>query len=121
MAGDSIEQGAKADAGKPDMTLVPRQVIYEIEKVRRHGTEKYQGRDNWRYVGGERYWRALIRHVLAAWYDYEAVDPESGLHHLSHIATNAAFLLEFMKEDKDAVKSGSSACGGDSQYDDLHG
>lgn len=39
-----------------------------------------------------------LRHTLAVWDDITARDEESGLLHLSHIATNIAFLLELMKE-----------------------
>lgn len=93
-----VDQQAKFDDGKPIPTLVPREIIYEIERVRRHGVEKYKDPENWKKVEPERYWQALIRHVLAAWYNYKARDVESGLLHLSHIACNAAFLLEMIKE-----------------------
>lgn len=96
----SPDQTAKADEGKPDYTLVPKALISGCERVRRYGVQKYHDPDNWKKVEPERYWKALIRHVLAAWYDYRAVDQESGLLHLEHIACNAAFLLEMM-EDKD--------------------
>ena len=96
------DQKLKADAGKPIPTLVPREIVYAVERVRRYGVEKYPngGVDNWKKVEPERYWNALIRHVLAAWYNYKAIDGDSGLMHLEHIACNAAFLLEMMKEEK---------------------
>jgi hypothetical protein len=34
-------QTAKADAGKPRLTLVPTGIIKAVEKVRRYGNEKY--------------------------------------------------------------------------------
>lgn len=92
------KQEAKADSGKPLLSLVPTEIIYEIEKVRRYGVEKYKDPDNWRRVEVERYHQALLRHTLAVWNDITARDEESGLLHLSHIATNIAFLLELMKE-----------------------
>ena len=92
------KQEAKADSGKPLLSLVPTEIIYEIEKVRRYGVEKYKDPDNWRRVELERYHQALLRHTLAVWNDFTARDEESGLLHLSHIATNIAFLLELMKE-----------------------
>ena len=90
-------QTAKYDEGKPDYTLVPKALISGCERVRRYGVQKYHDPDNWKKVEPERYWKALIRHVLAAWYDYRAVDQESGLLHLEHIVCNAAFLLEMME------------------------
>ena len=94
---DIKNQQAKADAGKPNLSLVPKQIIYEIEKVRQFGVAKYKNPDNWRNVEMERYHEALLRHTLAIWNDIEARDDESGLFHLSHIACNVAFLLEMIR------------------------
>ena len=91
-------QQAKADSGKPILSLVPKQIIYEIEKVRSYGTKKYKDPNNWKRVEMERYHQALLRHTLAVWDDINVRDKESGLLHLSHIATNVAFLLEMMKD-----------------------
>lgn len=95
---DVKNQSAKADSGKPTLSLVPKQIIYEIEKVRSFGVKKYKEPDNWKRVEKERYHEALLRHTLAVWEDINARDKESGLLHLSHIACNVAFLLEMMKQ-----------------------
>ena len=89
---------AKADSGKPILSLVPKEIIYEIEKCRSFGCRKYKDPDNWKRVEIERYHEALLRHTMAVWNDINARDKESGLLHLSHIATNVAFMLELMKE-----------------------
>jgi hypothetical protein len=94
------DQIAKADSGKPILSLVPKQIIYEIEKARRYGTEKYGDPNNWRKVELERYHEALLRHTLAIWDDIQARDKESGLLHLSHIATNIAFILELLNDEE---------------------
>lgn len=91
-------QQAKADSGKPILSYVPKQIIYEIEKVRSFGVKKYKNPDNWKKVEIERYHQALLRHTMAIWNDINARDKESGLLHLSHIATNIAFILELMKD-----------------------
>jgi hypothetical protein len=91
-------QQAKADSGKPILSLVPTEIIKEIEKVRSYGVKKYKEPDNWKQVEIERYHEALLRHTLAIWNDLYATDNESGLLHLSHIATNIAFILELMKK-----------------------
>ena len=96
--GDMKNQSAKADSGKPNLSLVPKQIIYEIEKVRDFGVRKYKEPDNWKKVELERYHEALLRHTLAIWNDINARDKESGLLHLSHIATNVAFILELMND-----------------------
>lgn len=97
---EKLNQSAKADSGKPNLSLVPKQIIYEIEKVRNFGVQKYKEPDNWKKVELERYHQALLRHTLAIWNDVQAKDKESGLLHLSHMATNIAFILELMNEEK---------------------
>ena len=62
--------------------------------------KKYHDPDNWRTVAPDRYHDAMLRHVLACWVDPWAVDEESGLLHLEHIACNVAFLLA-LKEGND--------------------
>lgn len=94
-------QSAKADAGKLQLTLVPRQIIKDIAEVRMYGNEKYHSPDNWMFVEKERYRDALFRHFLAYLDDPQGVDEESGLPHLSHIACNVAFLCELEKEDNE--------------------
>jgi hypothetical protein len=93
------DHSAKADADKPILSLVPKQIIYEIEKVRAYGTKKYGDPQNWKKVELERYHQALLRHTLAVWDDIKAKDKESGLLHLSHIATNVAFILELLNDE----------------------
>ena len=97
---DINNQDAKADSGKPTLSLVPKEIIYEIEKVRSFGVRKYKEPDNWKKVEVERYHEALLRHTLAIWNDIKARDKESGLLHLSHIACNVAFILELMNDEE---------------------
>ena len=94
-------QEAKADSGKPRPSLVPPALIRGVDAIREYGCRKYSDPDNWRRVEPQRYWDALLRHVLAAWDDWQAVDPESGMPHLWHIACNAAFLMQYMEEEND--------------------
>lgn len=91
-------QEAKADAGKLQLTLVPRKIIREIARIRMYGNEKYGDPENWRIVEKERYRDAAFRHFLAYLDDPKALDEESGLPHLSHLACNIAFLCEMEDE-----------------------
>lgn len=93
-------QQAKADAGKLQLTLVPRAIIRAIARIRMYGNAKYPegGPENWRRVEIQRYRDAAFRHFLAYLDDPAGVDPESGLPHLHHLACNVAFLCEM--EDK---------------------
>ena len=92
------DQQAKADAGKPHPSYCPVALIDGVIAVREHGTAKYGDPENWRKVSADRYHEAILRHTLAIWEDPYAVDPDSGLLHLKHIATNIAFLLQMKKE-----------------------
>ena len=95
-------QEAKADAGKPRLTLCPTSAIRAITEIREYGTRKYGDPGNWKKVEPQRYRDAAYRHWLA-YLDGEKVDKESGLPHLWHCACNLAFLIE-MEEDVEESK-----------------
>jgi hypothetical protein len=91
-------QEIKADAGKPQLTLVPRQIIFDIARVRSYGLKKYGKAESWKSVEIERYRDATFRHFMAYLDNPQGVDEESGLPHLSHLACNIAFLCELEKK-----------------------
>ena len=96
---------AKADSGKLKLTLVPRQIIRDIAKVRMYGTAKYNNDpENWKTVEVERYRDAAFRHFMAYLDDPDGLDEESGLPHLSHLACNIAFLCEMAKGGADGKR-----------------
>lgn len=88
------DQTIKADAGKPKLTLVPQQIIFDIAQVREYGLQKYGTSESWKQVDIQRYRDAAFRHFLAYLRDPTGTDEESGLSHLSHLACNIAFLCE---------------------------
>lgn len=88
------EQEAKADAGKPRLTLVPQRIIWDIAAVRDFGTKKYKDPNNWKRVSKERYRDAAFRHFMRYLATPHGVDEESGLPHLWHCCCNLAFLCE---------------------------
>ena len=92
-------QTIKADAGKPRLTLVPPQIIYDIAEVREYGNRKYGDPENWRQVEPQRYRDAAFRHFLAYLRDSNSTDKESGISHLKHLACNIAFLAELESEN----------------------
>lgn len=94
-------RAAKDAAGKPRLGLVPPAIIEAVGRVRTFGVEKYHDPENWRNVSPERYVDAMMRHVCAYLRNPDAVDEESGLPHLEHVACNVAFLLEFQKVGDD--------------------
>jgi len=107
-------QTIKADAGKPRLTLVPPQIIYDIAEVREYGNQKYGDPENWRQVEPQRYRDAAFRHFLAYLKDPNSTDEESGISHLKHLACNIAFLTEFEIENQTVVPLMSVCpdCGG---------
>ena len=95
------DQSAKADAGKPRLSLVPMQIVWDIERIRSFGNMKYKDPDNWKTVEPERHFEAFLRHVVKAWDgDHMQIDPESGLLHLAHAACDLSFFLALMEENK---------------------
>lgn len=93
-------QTAKKDGGKPHPSYVPVEIIKAVMDVREFAVNgKYPDPRNWMTVSVDRYHEALLRHVLAIWNDPFSVDEESGLLHLSHIATNVAFMLALHEEE----------------------
>ena len=87
--------GAKADAGKLDLTLLldMSDALEETARVLAFGARKY-ARGNYANVpdARERYTAALLRHVNA-WWRGERNDPEHGHHHLGSVVCCALFLL----------------------------
>lgn len=92
------DQEAKADAGKPQLRLVPTEIINCIARVREFAHKKYKDADSWKRVEKERYVDAMFRHLIKYVNDNNSVDEESGLPHLWHLACNVAFLCEMEKE-----------------------
>ena len=84
---------------KVPVSGLPAPVILEAGLVKLHGDLKY-GRYNWRDAGvrGSVYYDACFRH-LAAWWEGENLDPDSGVHHLSHAITGLAVLRDAMIHD----------------------
>lgn len=93
MAEDLIKPG-KDTTGKPRLSLVPPGIIEAVGEVRTFGCKKYGAPDNWKTVKPELYVDALMRHLVRYLRDPKAVDEESGLSHLAHMACNLAFLIE---------------------------
>jgi hypothetical protein len=89
----AVDTELKFDDGKPRWELLPFDAVGAVVDVLTFGAKKYAP-NSWRALenGRERYTGALLRH-LVAWNAGEQIDPESGLHHLAHVACNALFLV----------------------------
>lgn len=88
----------KDTTGKPRLSLVPPGIIEAVGEVRTFGCKKYGAPDNWKTVEPELYVDALMRHLVRYLRDPKAVDEESGLSHLAHMACNIAFLIEMEEQ-----------------------
>lgn len=75
-------------------------LIRAVAHVRGYGVQTYTDPENWRQVSPERFRDALYRHWLEYLDNPEAVDDESGLPHLWHMACNIMFLIELEGESE---------------------
>lgn len=100
-----MNQEAKLDGGKLEISLVPTQIVRDISEVRMYGTKKYGDPENWKRVELQRYINAMLRHTLAFWEDPHSVDEESGIPHYKHAECNWAFISELMKEPKEVEET----------------
>lgn len=87
-----MAKGIKYDQEKPDYSLLPFGAVDEVVKTLTYGAKKYT-RHNWKHVEDIRYQAAAMRH-FSAYMQGEPIDPESGIHHLAHMAASILFLLQ---------------------------
>ncbi len=90
------DKGLRYNAGKVRYDLVPAFAVEQMARVFTKGAEKYKER-NWE--AGMRWSKPLasmMRHI-AAFERGEDFDPETGLLHMAHAMTNAAFLIEYYR------------------------
>ena len=110
MSNTKLGPGLKFDGtdGKHPMKdrwdLIPMDCVEDVVKILTFGAEKYQP-NNWQKVenGEDRYYAALMRHLVAH-RKGEIIDPESGMLHLAHVATNAIFLM-WLEKNKNSKYS----------------
>lgn len=90
----SADPKGAAGASKPQLQLLPPVFNRETAKALALGGAKY-GPWNWRknHVELMTYLGAMKRHIDAV-LDGEDVDPESGAHHLGHVAAGCAIVLD---------------------------
>lgn len=85
-----MEQASKKyDKGKPAVELVPMRPLLECGSVMGYGGSKYEDKWNHKNPGGVEWSRRVgsaLRHLID-WMEGEDDDPESGLSHLAHAAT----------------------------------
>lgn len=94
---DSTDPKGLAGAAKCQLQLVPPVLSAETAKALALGAQKY-GPWNWRENRVEimTYLGAMKRHLDAV-IEGEDIDPESGAHHLGHIAAGCGIVLDAAK------------------------
>lgn len=96
---DSETPAFRHDEGKLRIDLVPASVLLEIAEVFTFGCKKY-GDVNWQKgMNWSRAYGSCLRHLFA-WASGQDKDPESGLSHLSHAASNIIHLIYYTKKNK---------------------
>jgi hypothetical protein len=100
---DAVEAGParKNDGGKPAISLIPPEVLFELGKVLEFGAQKYAARNWEKGLNYDRVFSALQRHLWSWWDPTQPdVDDETGLSHLSHALCNLAFLVHFEQRNR---------------------
>ena len=90
------ERALRYNVGKLRVDLVPTSAVEGLAKVLGFGAEKY-GPDNWKKGLPWMECTASMERHLLQFKRGEDFDPESGLLHLEHLITNAAFLIEYYR------------------------
>lgn len=93
--GDDVNTGGvKFDANKVSFALIPWEAVKAVAQVLNYGAKKYAPR-NWELgMDWSRPYDGAIRH-LTAWWGGEDKDPDTGMSHLWHCATNLFFLITY--------------------------
>ena len=88
--------GARYNAGKPDLSLIPLETLEDEARVWMYGEKKYK-RFNWmKGMAWSIPLACMLRH-LAAYQRGEDIDPESGQPHMAHVMCNARMLTYYAK------------------------
>lgn len=96
MALENKDKGLRFNEGKTRHDLLPIFAVEQMARVFTKGAEKY-AENNWRLgMQWTKVVASLKRH-LSAFEMGEDFDKETGLLHMAHVMTNAAFLCEYYK------------------------
>jgi hypothetical protein len=94
---NEMGSGARNNSGKPDLSLIPMNTLFDEARVWEYGKKKYK---EWNWVKGMEWsvpFACAMRH-MAAWQSGEECDVESGLPHLAHAMCNLRMLTLYAKK-----------------------
>lgn len=99
-----MEEGAKFDAGKVRIELVPPELVFAVATILTFGAIKYADRNWEKGMSWGRIFGSLMRHMWAWWagkgpttqsFLFGELDQETGLSHLWHAGCCIAFLISY--------------------------
>ena len=96
------EKAARFNEGKPQWSLIHFKSLEPMIRVLEFGTLKYAPRNWQKSMPLDKILESMQRH-LAALFDGEEVDSESGISHMGHIQANAMF-YNYHKEKENELK-----------------
>ena len=86
------DHASKFDQEKADLSLIPAVAEQAIARAMMYGEKKY-GRYNYCKGHDASQLVAAAKRHLAAWFNGEENDPESGVNHLGHVMANCLMIL----------------------------
>lgn len=112
--------GARANRGKPALSLVPFHLFAGAARIFMAGKLKY---DEWNWAKGMKWsicFDCLLRHLFKFWYLGKECDPETGEHHLDYAICNLVMLRHYIKAYPDGDdRPPMDLTGFDSAWDDF--
>lgn len=88
------------DQDKPRMDLLSPIAMFATAQVMTKGLVKYPGSQWKKGMAWSKVSASLLRHMFK-FMAGEDLDPESGLPHIDHVASNCMFLQEYFRKHKD--------------------
>jgi hypothetical protein len=90
----ALEPALRYDVGKERFDLVPADSLFALVDVYTKGAAKYADRNWEKGMSWSRCFGSLMRHAWKFWRG-ETNDPETGCHHMAHVAWNALALVSY--------------------------
>lgn len=91
-AGMIHNEGRKDDTGKPDMTDIPLEAMWQMGQAFTYGQKKYSKNNYRNGMAISRQLAAAVRHIFQH-LNGESTDPESGVTHLGHAMASLAMAV----------------------------
>jgi len=94
------EAATKLDNGKPELAIVPEEMLALAARAFSYGAKKYARNNYKKGMSWTRLLDASLRHIYAFSHG-EDTDPESGESHIAHALASLGMLAYHLKHHKD--------------------